>query len=272
METKEMKFKAGDIVRVLPLSWYDYFKDKYGNVMPKNVGVNGAKHYFTKEMAKWCGTYFEIDDVIDGGYKVYGINLILEDWMIENKKFNRNENKIEDSMETKKMTLAEAQELVKNTKYIVFSAHESEHLQKKLFEIGCRWLHSNKIICNTEHPFLMVDEFLNIRYRIYSEFEYFSQEKKRFIETDRIFNIEIQQEPKKEPKQKFDPRSLKPFDKVLVKNDGEIWSIDFYDRYNSEVETYFCVGGVFTYCIPYNEETKYLHGNGNKEPEFYQQD
>ena len=42
-------------------------------------------------------------------------------------------------METKKMTLAEAKELVKNTKYIVWSADECIQLQKKLFEIGCRW-------------------------------------------------------------------------------------------------------------------------------------
>lgn len=175
-------------------------------------------------------------------------------------------------METKKMTLAEAQEFVKNTKYIVFSAHESEHLQKKLFEIGCRWLHSNKIICHTEHPFLMVDEFLNIRYRIYSEFESFSQEKNRFIETDRIFNVEIQQEPKKEPKSKFDPKTLQPFDKVLVrKNEKSIWLGRLFEIYESGL-FHMTNGGSWEYCIPYNDETKHLHRTRDEAPEFYKQD
>lgn len=39
-------------------------------------------------------------------------------------------------METKKMTLAQAQEFVKNTKYIVCNEDESRRLQEKLFEIG----------------------------------------------------------------------------------------------------------------------------------------
>lgn len=176
-------------------------------------------------------------------------------------------------METKKMTLAEAQEFVKNTKYIVFSAHESEHLQKKLFEIGCRWLHSNKIICHTEHPFLMVDEFLNIRYRIYSEFESFSQEKNRFIETDRIFNVEIQQEPKKEPKSKFDPKTLQPFDKVLVReSDDDIWECDFFSQLFKTPGFYRCVGQDWEQCIPYNDETKHLVDTRDEAPEFYKQD
>lgn len=263
----ETKFKTGDIVKVMPYEWYDFFNDKDGNVMPKDVGVDGAKHYFTAEMAKWCGTCFEIIDLIDGGYKVYGMDQIFEDWMIENKKFNRNQNKIEESMETKKMTLAEAQELVKNTKYIVWSEDESRRLQEKLFEIGCKWASGRQEFCNAEHPFLYVNENMKLSYSYRGIYMCFEESKKRYMPTEDIFNIELEQS-----KPKFDPRTLKPFDKVLVKNEGETWNVDFFDRYFTEKKAYLCISGLYSFCIPYNEETKYLHGNGNKEPEFYQQD
>lgn len=171
-------------------------------------------------------------------------------------------------METKKMTLAEAQELVKNTKYIVWNEAESSRLQIKLFEIGCEWLNAGQEVQYTKYPFLFVNKYLKLTFAHKEASSCFDDAKKACMLADDIICIEI----KKEHKHKFDPKTLKPFDKVLVKNDGEIWNIDFYNRYNSEAETYFCIGGVYSYCIPYNEETKYLHGNGNKEPEFYQQD
>lgn len=175
-------------------------------------------------------------------------------------------------METRKMTKAQAQELVRNTKYIVFSEEESRALQEKLFEIGCKWACRLQVVRNTEQPFLFIDRNLIITYGDRKYYKEFEKPDRRYEHTDDILNIEIELEQKKQPKPKFDPRTLKPFDKVLVKNDGEVWNIDFYDRYESEAETYLCIGGLYTYCIPYNEETKYLHGNGNKEPEFYNLD
>ncbi|MEE1007177.1 MAG: hypothetical protein U0L66_08315 [Acutalibacteraceae bacterium] len=271
-----MNFKAGDIVKVLPNSWYDFFKDKYGNVWPEKVGIKGSRHFFSKDMAEKCGKSFEIIALLDGAYKVRGMHELLEDWMVESKTFNEVKqetglNKITKSMETKKMTIAEAQELAKNTKYIVFSANESEHLQKKLFEIGCRWMHSGKTICHTDKPFLTIDEYLNIRCCQKHAYTYFEDHKGRFTETYRILNIEIEREQDR-PKPKFDPNTLEVFDKVLVRESKkQIWRAKFY--HCQKGEQYYTIDDViYPICIPYNEDTKHLHGTREDAPEFYKLD
>ena len=63
-------------------------------------------------------------------------------------------------------------------------------------------------------------------------------------------------------KNKFDPKILKPFDKVLVKNKDEIWTcmlfshiINSYDDYKYE-----CCNLLYRFCISYNDDTKHLTG------------
>lgn len=72
-------------------------------------------------------------------------------------------------------------------------------------------------------------------------------------------------------KPKFDPNTLNPFDKVLVRNDGEEWICTFFSHIVKYEETYpyACGYDMFTYCIPYNYETKYLVGTAKEAPEFY---
>ena len=119
---------------------------------------------------------------------------------------------------------------------------------------------------------MTVDEFLNIRYLIYSEFEYFSQEKNRFIETYKILNLEIQQEQKKEPKPKFDPNTLEVYDKVLVRDsDNQTWRAKFF-HCKKGGEFYTIDDVIYHYCIPFNDETKHLNGTREDAPEFYQLD
>lgn len=76
----------------------------------------------------------------------------------------------------------------------------------------------------------------------------------------------------KQKKQKFDPKTLKPFDKVLVR-DGNLgnWKNLFFS-YIIERETcypYLCLNNQYKYCIPYNEDTKHLVGTSEEAPEFY---
>lgn len=69
---------------------------------------------------------------------------------------------------------------------------------------------------------------------------------------------------------KFDPKTLKPFDRVLIKD--VIWSVGIFSHYNKNACYYpcECVGGTITkYCIPYNEETKHLVGTTKEAPEYY---
>lgn len=73
-------------------------------------------------------------------------------------------------------------------------------------------------------------------------------------------------------KPKFDPNTLKPFDKVLVR-DGNLgnWKNLFFS-YIIERETsypYFCLNNQYKYCIPYNDDTQHLVGTTDEAPEFY---
>lgn len=71
-------------------------------------------------------------------------------------------------------------------------------------------------------------------------------------------------------KDKFNPKTLKPFDKVLCKNGLDMWCCDLFSSY---VETYacpnVCISGSYIYCIPYNDETKHLIGTTDEAPEYY---
>lgn len=71
-------------------------------------------------------------------------------------------------------------------------------------------------------------------------------------------------------KDKFDPKTLKPFDKVLLFNSiGSEWKFDFYSHKNAKHGLLECVGYHSSRVIPYNEETKHLIGTTDDAPEFY---
>ena len=73
-------------------------------------------------------------------------------------------------------------------------------------------------------------------------------------------------------KQKFDPKTLQPFDKVLVRDSNlDIWKIQLFSRIIESVpcHPYFCINNAYTYCIHYNDDTKHLLGTSDKAPEFY---
>lgn len=73
-------------------------------------------------------------------------------------------------------------------------------------------------------------------------------------------------------KDKFDPKTLQPFDKILVRDSDEYqWKCAFYShqREKSDLCKYATTGASYEYCIPYNDETKHLVGTTDKAPEFY---
>ena len=71
-------------------------------------------------------------------------------------------------------------------------------------------------------------------------------------------------------KEKFDPNTLKPFDKVLVFTNGE-WTCDFFSHtLSGDIFNKRCMGiGDVNVVIPYNDETKHLVGTTDEAPEFY---
>lgn len=72
--------------------------------------------------------------------------------------------------------------------------------------------------------------------------------------------------------ERFDPKTLQPFDKVLVRdNKNQIWYPALFAW--REVEDYYSVGLIgqtSSRCaVPYNEDTKHLLGTSNEAPESY---
>ena len=76
-------------------------------------------------------------------------------------------------------------------------------------------------------------------------------------------------------KEKFDPKTLQPFDKVLVRDDGSgvCWRCSLFSHIRKEKEfikyRYATTDEPYKFCIPYNEETKHLVGTTDEAPEFY---
>ena len=73
-------------------------------------------------------------------------------------------------------------------------------------------------------------------------------------------------------KEKFDPKTLKPFDKVLVRDEcHERWKCDFYSHIydNNSGYPYMVINNAYKHCIPYNDDTKHLVGTKDEAPDFY---
>ena len=72
-------------------------------------------------------------------------------------------------------------------------------------------------------------------------------------------------------KEKFDPKTLKAFDKVLAFFDN-IWFCDFFSHINESNAPKICgcMGtGNRSRVIPYNDDTKHLVGTKEEAPDFY---
>ena len=76
-------------------------------------------------------------------------------------------------------------------------------------------------------------------------------------------------------KNRFDPKTLVAFDKVLVRLTKDcIWNATFFSHYDKELNwgCYPCVTTScksYGKCIPYNDETKHLLGTSDEAPEYY---
>ena len=72
-------------------------------------------------------------------------------------------------------------------------------------------------------------------------------------------------------KEKFDPKTLNPFDKVLVSDElHKRWRCSFFSHIvNHHSYPYVTIEQSYLFCIPYNDETKHLVGTSNEAPEYY---
>ena len=73
-------------------------------------------------------------------------------------------------------------------------------------------------------------------------------------------------------KERFDPNTLQPFDKVLVRDtDCQNWTCGFFSYINifNNIHKYNVGELFYKYCIPYNDDTKHLIGTTEEAPEYY---
>ena len=69
--------------------------------------------------------------------------------------------------------------------------------------------------------------------------------------------------------EKFDPKTLRPFDKVLVRDEDCYWTADLFSHIDDSIGRVCCSWYSWKQCIPYNEETKHLVGTTKDCPEYY---
>ena len=72
-------------------------------------------------------------------------------------------------------------------------------------------------------------------------------------------------------KEKFDPKILKPFDKILARDDyNQRWICVFFSYINEESKyPFISTNTAYKYCIPYNDDTKYLVCTKEEAPKYY---
>lgn len=71
-------------------------------------------------------------------------------------------------------------------------------------------------------------------------------------------------------KGKFDPETLQPFDKVLVRNSRTAkWRCEHFSYFKKGDAYPYMASTSYTFCIPYNDDTKHLVGTTEEAPEYY---
>ena len=75
----------------------------------------------------------------------------------------------------------------------------------------------------------------------------------------------------KPKKERFDPKTFKPFDKVLgfYEVEGGSWECALFSHLTEKEHSVICTGIIYNKCIPYNEDTKHLVGTNEDCPEYY---
>lgn len=74
------------------------------------------------------------------------------------------------------------------------------------------------------------------------------------------------------PKPKFDPKTLKAFDRVLIRDySHDKWACNYFSHIENETDVFkfTAIDCDYRFCIPYNDDTKHLVGTTDEAPEYY---
>ena len=124
------------------------------------------------------------------------------------------------------------------------------------------WLHYRSKVCSQPQILSLTKNGQNV-YGYNGECTLFPSKEQR----DWSKFVRFWDKPKVE---KFDPKTLQPFDKVLVRDiNTSDWYVDFFSNFNNQGE-FICTGGChWVMGIPYNEDTKHLVGTTKHCPKYY---
>ena len=71
-------------------------------------------------------------------------------------------------------------------------------------------------------------------------------------------------------KERFDPKTLNPYDRVLVRDFKTCkWRCEHFSYFKENDSYPYMCSTSHTFCIPYNDETKHLVGTTEEAPEYY---
>lgn len=125
----------------------------------------------------------------------------------------------------------------------VYVNGKSDELQKKLFELGCRWYDGTKNVQNANFPFLYVNQEGAIQSG--SWMGSFIEMSNREENVDKVLEMTPVSEGDK-------ACTFKAYDRVLGRDrEDQEWSIDLFVRMGEEPYKYECFRDLYKYCIPY---------------------
>lgn len=232
---------------------------------PKKGKILGIFTHICTYMHSWCGDVLKIEKVKNGYYYTVTNGWKWYDWMLEDKPVNEEKQDVElqnkNDMETKEMTKEEVFEYLNGTKILCTSTKETTDVQEKLFELDIEWVILGRRI--DSHKYLLFIRGNKLEYT--PDIDFWVRSEKKRIEPNEILAIQI-----KEDKPKFDPKTLQPFDKVMVRDsEYEVWVVRFFDYYESGFYYTTSSACSWKYCVPYCDETKHLHKTTEEAPEYY---
>ena len=71
-------------------------------------------------------------------------------------------------------------------------------------------------------------------------------------------------------KERFNPKTLKLFDKIIACLDEQgIWCCELFSFIEEDTNLIKGCGAYYKYCVPYNDDTKYLVGTKDEAPVYY---
>lgn len=125
----------------------------------------------------------------------------------------------------------------------VYVNGKSAELQKKLFELGCRWYDGTRYIRNTDSPFLYVNQEGMILEGHWMDVFVFDSSREENV--DKV----LEMTPVSEGDEAC---TFRPYDRVLGRDKGDQgWYVDLFVSKGEEPYKYRCFRYSYKYCIPY---------------------